>query len=68
MDNKFIEPKNYITMPSIPVNFPIKKQLNINNIKDLEDVKRVLELLHIEAYWDGITQSDGFDKVKDLFE
>lgn len=44
------------------------KKLNIDKIKDIEDVKRVLEFLNIEVTIDKYTQPNGFDKVKDLFE
>jgi hypothetical protein len=47
---------------------PTYKKLNTNKIKDIEDIKRVLEFLNITAIDDGHMQSHGFEKVKDLFE
>lgn len=44
------------------------KKLNINKIKDLEDVKRILEFMDIKAIDDGRLISHGFEKVKDLFD
>lgn len=45
-----------------------QKRLNINKIKTLEDVKRVLEFLDIKVdIKEGLIRK-GFDKVEDLFE
>lgn len=44
------------------------KKLNINKIKTLEDVKRVLEFLDIKVdVKEGLIRK-GFDKVEDLFD
>jgi len=45
----------------------VYKKLNIDKIKNLDDVKRILEFLNIQARDDHI-QTYGFEKVKDLFE
>lgn len=47
---------------------PREKYLNVDKIKDLEDVKRVLKFLKIKAIDDGVVQTNGFEDVKDLFE
>lgn len=47
---------------------PREKYLNVDKIKDLEDVKRVLKFLKIKAIDDGVIQTNGFEDVKDLFE
>lgn len=46
----------------------ITKKLNINKIKTLEDVKRVLEFLDIKVDVEEGLIRKGFDKVDDLFE
>ena len=47
---------------------PTRKSLNIDKIKTLDDVKRVLKFLDITAnVGNGITQN-GYGEVKDLFE
>lgn len=47
---------------------PREKYLNVDKIKDLDDVKRVLKFLKIKAIDDGIMQTNGFEEVRDLFE
>jgi hypothetical protein len=47
---------------------PIQRTLNVNNIKNLEDVKRILKFLNITAYDGVIGMSYGFEEVRDLFE
>lgn len=46
----------------------MKKKLNVNKIKNIEDVKRILEFINIEATVDDNIISKGFEKVSDLFE
>lgn len=43
-------------------------KLNIDKIKDLEDVKRILEFLSVEVTIDNNVVPHGWDKVKNLFE
>lgn len=45
-----------------------KLKLNIDKIKTIDDIKRILEFMNIEVeIRDGLTRQ-GFEKVKDLFE
>lgn len=45
-----------------------KLKLNIDKIKTMDDIKRILEFMNIEVEMrDGLTRQ-GFEKVKDLFE
>jgi hypothetical protein len=43
-------------------------RLNVNKIKDLEDVKRVLKFLNIEFELPDGCSRHGFEDVKDLFD
>lgn len=45
----------------------VTKTLNVDKIKDLDDVKRVLKFMNITAKT-GAIQSNGYNEVKDLFE
>lgn len=44
------------------------KSLNVDKIKSLEDVKRVLKFLNITATDNGVVTTSGFEEVRDLFE
>lgn len=49
-------------------NLIYKLKLNIDKIKTIDDIKRILEFMNIEVeIRDGLTRQ-GFEKVKDLFE
>lgn len=52
----------------INLNEQIYIPLNIDKITSLDDVKRILDFLHIEVSTDGIVYPCGYDNVKDLFE
>lgn len=48
---------------------PIHKlKLNVDKIKTIDDVKRILEFIGIEAEIKENITNDRFEKVKDLFE
>lgn len=48
---------------------PIRKlKLNVDKIKTIDDVKRILEFIGIEAEVKENVTNDRFEKVKDLFE
>lgn len=44
------------------------KKLNVDKIKDIEDVRRVFEFLNIEVSVPEYSIPSGFEKVADLFE
>lgn len=44
------------------------KSLNVDKIKSLEDVKRVLKFLNITATDNSVVTTRGFEEVRDLFE
>lgn len=44
------------------------RRLKVDKIKDLDDVKRVLEFLNITVTTGNGLVEEGYDKVKDLFE
>lgn len=46
----------------------INKRLNVDKIKDLEDVKRVLDFMNIQVELSEGIGRVGFDEVEDLFE
>lgn len=43
-------------------------RLNVDRIKDLNDVKRILKFLDIKVETDGVIEPHGYDEVRDLFE
>lgn len=43
-------------------------RLNVDRIKDLNDVKRILKFLDIKVEADGVIEPHGYDEVRDLFE
>lgn len=48
--------------------YPVIKRLNVDKIKTIEDVKRVLNYLNITVeVGSGLTRQ-GYEEVKDLFE
>lgn len=47
---------------------PVTYKLKTERIKDLGDVKRVLDFLNIQVTVDEGTVKSGYEKVKDLFE
>lgn len=54
-------------------NIDIKKlttirHLNVDRIKSLEDVKRILKFLNIQVETNNYIQPHGFEEVKDLFD
>ena len=46
----------------------ITKSLNIDKIKNLDDVKRVLKFLNITITVSDSVSVNGYDEVKDLFD
>lgn len=50
------------------IDSPRTLPLNVNKIKSLNDVKRILEYLNITVTLNGLTAPTGYEKVKDLFE
>lgn len=46
----------------------ITKSLNIDKIKNLDDVKRVLKFLNITVTVSDSVSVNGYDEVKDLFD
>ncbi|HDK7194872.1 TPA: hypothetical protein PTV74_003179 [Clostridium botulinum] len=44
------------------------RQLNVDKIKSLEDVKRIFKFLNIQVEADNYIQPHGFEEVKDLFD
>lgn len=49
-------------------NIVYTRKLKVDKIKDLDDVKRVLEFLNITVTTGNGLAKEGYDKVKDLFE
>lgn len=47
---------------------PQVKTLNVDKIKDLDDVKRILRFLNIRISTNNGFTQQGFDKVEDLFD
>lgn len=47
---------------------PVEKCLNVDKIKDIEDIKRILKFLNIKVVSNGVIESNGFNEVRDLFE
>ncbi|MGV2640036.1 hypothetical protein GNF86_01085 [Clostridium perfringens] len=45
-----------------------KLKLNIDKIKTIDDIKRILEFINIEVEIRDDLARQGFEKVKDLFE
>ncbi len=44
------------------------RTLNVDKIKDISDVRRILKFLDIKVEEDGMTEPNGYDEVRDLFE
>ncbi len=61
------ETRNNITIKeekTSSLHIPTTKKLKVDNIKNLDDIKRVLDLLDIHI----ADNHENFEKVKDLFE
>lgn len=61
-----ILPEQYIDFTTVEMNKV--KSLNVDKIKSLEDVKRVLKFLNITATDNSVVTTSGFEEVRDLFE
>lgn len=65
--DKSMLPDNYYEIISSSIS-ERNKELNVDKIQSLDDVKRVLKFLKITAVDNGIIRSNGFEEVRDLFD
>ncbi|HFD2052159.1 TPA: hypothetical protein ACF2DE_002890 [Clostridium perfringens] len=68
-NNLFMKERGFKTANTKMIaNSTLKLKLNVDKIKTIDDVKRILEFIGIEAEVKENIVNERFEKVKDLFE